>query len=446
MTTGQRIAAKRKERNLSQEALGEQLGVSRQSIYKWEADASLPEIDKLVALSRLFGVPVGWLLGVEDIPEAAPGEFTEEQIKVIEEIFARYQPPAPAPADELTEEQRAQVEALVAEKLAAPPKKKRRRWPWVLAAAVALFLGWTAVRGWMDSLDNRINNLSYSVDSIQSSVHSQLSSVTGRVEEILQAQNSLLADYAANVSGSDLAKNTVTIAARATPKTYVDGLRVVFLADSGGGNVTEVPGTDDGNHRFSADITCPLTDSITVSVVLIDGDIRQTQLLESFVGLYNSSFPGVEVRDYQDLWGLKSDKDGLFHLEGGRSQIEVWLSGLSAAPVLPDGLEGLEVAEVRKVQAGLFKNRELIAWLEEDEEESAAAVSFWVFSVPKGGISFAAQEGDEIWSAALITDNYGRRRMALDIPPMVVRNGEIDMQGGTFDWQDYSYEPADWGL
>ena len=40
MTIGQRIAQKRKEQNLSQEALRERLGVSRQSIYKWEADVS----------------------------------------------------------------------------------------------------------------------------------------------------------------------------------------------------------------------------------------------------------------------------------------------------------------------------------------------------------------------------------------------------------------------
>ena len=66
MTIGQRIAQKRKEHTLSQEALGERLGVSRQSIYKWESDAALPEIDKLVALAKLFGVTVGWLLGVEE--------------------------------------------------------------------------------------------------------------------------------------------------------------------------------------------------------------------------------------------------------------------------------------------------------------------------------------------------------------------------------------------
>ena len=41
MTLGQRIAQKRKELGLSQEALGDQLGLSRQSIYKWESDLSL---------------------------------------------------------------------------------------------------------------------------------------------------------------------------------------------------------------------------------------------------------------------------------------------------------------------------------------------------------------------------------------------------------------------
>ena len=97
MTLGQRIAQKRKELGLSQEALGEQLGVSRQAIYKWESDASLPEIEKLVALSRVFSVTVGWLLGVEEpaAPEGegagdGPGELTREQLAMVEEIVSRY--------------------------------------------------------------------------------------------------------------------------------------------------------------------------------------------------------------------------------------------------------------------------------------------------------------------------------------------------------------------
>ena len=75
MTLGQRIAQKRKELGLSQEGLGEQLGVSRQAIYKWESDASLPEIGKLITLSRIFSVSVGWLLGAEeDSPLTVRGE------------------------------------------------------------------------------------------------------------------------------------------------------------------------------------------------------------------------------------------------------------------------------------------------------------------------------------------------------------------------------------
>ncbi len=94
MTTGQRIAQCRKGLNLSQEGLGEKVGVSRQAISKWEADATLPDIDKLIALSRLFSVRVGWLLGVEDRPEPQPEspQITEELLLKIEEIVRRSQP------------------------------------------------------------------------------------------------------------------------------------------------------------------------------------------------------------------------------------------------------------------------------------------------------------------------------------------------------------------
>ena len=82
-TTGQRIAAKRKELGLSQEALGEKLGVSRQSIYKWESDTSLPEIEKLISLSRLFSVSIGWLLGGEENSE------NQQWVKELENASAK---------------------------------------------------------------------------------------------------------------------------------------------------------------------------------------------------------------------------------------------------------------------------------------------------------------------------------------------------------------------
>ncbi len=74
-TLGGRIQAGRKSAGLSQEALGEHLGVSRQAVSRWEADGAVPELEKLIAMSRLFGVTVGALLGVEPAgTTTAPGE------------------------------------------------------------------------------------------------------------------------------------------------------------------------------------------------------------------------------------------------------------------------------------------------------------------------------------------------------------------------------------
>lgn len=70
MTLGQRIQEYRKAAGLSQEALGEELGVSRQAVSKWESDGGVPELDTLIAMSRRFGVTLGALLGVEE-PAAA---------------------------------------------------------------------------------------------------------------------------------------------------------------------------------------------------------------------------------------------------------------------------------------------------------------------------------------------------------------------------------------
>lgn len=94
-TLGQRIAEGRKKLGLSQEAFGERLGVSRQAASKWESDAAVPEIDKLITMSKIFGVSIGWLLGVED-PEA-PTETTlsEEQLAAVTELLCRYPTPCP---------------------------------------------------------------------------------------------------------------------------------------------------------------------------------------------------------------------------------------------------------------------------------------------------------------------------------------------------------------
>lgn len=62
MKLAEKIQQLRKQNNFSQEELADKLGVSRQSISKWESEMSMPEIDKIVQLSELFGVTTDFLL------------------------------------------------------------------------------------------------------------------------------------------------------------------------------------------------------------------------------------------------------------------------------------------------------------------------------------------------------------------------------------------------
>ena len=62
MTLGERICKFRTVKNMSQGELAEVLEVSRQSVSKWETDASVPELDKLVRLSELFGISLDELV------------------------------------------------------------------------------------------------------------------------------------------------------------------------------------------------------------------------------------------------------------------------------------------------------------------------------------------------------------------------------------------------
>lgn len=73
MTTGDKIARLRRENNYTQEQLAEILGVSRQSISKWEQGSSYPETDKLIRLGELFNCSVDYLLkdGAERCDESS---------------------------------------------------------------------------------------------------------------------------------------------------------------------------------------------------------------------------------------------------------------------------------------------------------------------------------------------------------------------------------------
>lgn len=69
MKLNEKIYWCRKRAALSQEALAELIGVSRQSISKWETGEASPEISKLPLLARAFDVTTDWLLSEEEPPQ-----------------------------------------------------------------------------------------------------------------------------------------------------------------------------------------------------------------------------------------------------------------------------------------------------------------------------------------------------------------------------------------
>ena len=76
MILGEKIAVLRKQNGWSQEDLAEQLQISRQSVSKWESGASIPDLDRIVKLSALFGVSTDYLLK-DEIQDVAWSETDE---------------------------------------------------------------------------------------------------------------------------------------------------------------------------------------------------------------------------------------------------------------------------------------------------------------------------------------------------------------------------------
>lgn len=77
MTLGDKIAKARKENNYTQEQLADLLGVSRQSVSKWESGLAYPETEKLIRISELFHCSLDYLL--KDGAENVEGRAKEER-------------------------------------------------------------------------------------------------------------------------------------------------------------------------------------------------------------------------------------------------------------------------------------------------------------------------------------------------------------------------------
>lgn len=79
MDFAEKLKTIRKQSGMSQEQLAEKLGVSRQAVTKWETDTGIPDIENIIAISKLFGISIDELLS-NQIQEIKKDKFLFESV------------------------------------------------------------------------------------------------------------------------------------------------------------------------------------------------------------------------------------------------------------------------------------------------------------------------------------------------------------------------------
>lgn len=210
MTLGQNIQAARKNRGMSQEALAEQVGVSRQALGKWEKDAALPGVDNLQALAGALGVGVDALLGgAGPAPENGGPAVTLEALRGL--LEARD----------------------------ACEKRRRRAWGAAAAAAAALLL--CGVLAAAFQYDRQVRALQESQTALQAQFSRTQQELSAQIEELQAAVRqgeSTVLDWSwtpLEAVHKDLQGAWVTVDVAVTPRTASDGMEAQLLLTHQGG-------------------------------------------------------------------------------------------------------------------------------------------------------------------------------------------------------------------
>lgn len=398
-TLGRRIQEARKAAGLSQESLGERLGVSRQAVSKWESDASVPDLENLIAMSRIFGVTIGALLGVEpaaeepteeDSPEAPGGESGDA-----------------APDRELTDRELAAVEAIVQKYLEAvrrPRWSRRKKLAAVAGACAAVLLIVLILNGIFSSLGRRLDQVQDQVNYVQSSVSSQIGSLTGQLSGLLKAQNSIISGYDIRVADYSLEDRAWYLTASVTPREYTEGMVVTFTARADSGETSSPPARNEGGIFTVENWAVPMGEAVggteagaggaevLISVAFSDeSSTIRTQTLETL---------------YDDLAAYRLDVDGFWNKDWENGAISFGSLDLKI-----DNATGIPV-ELTDAELALFYNGEAEpVW----SAPLDAAVNLWeeqgyvqMFS-PAGPEDPVPVENSQSLVAAIhITDDHGQ--------------------------------------
>ena len=217
-------------------------------------------------------------------------------------------------------------------------------------------------------------------------------------------------------------------------------MTVEFLAENGEttSNVVGKAGEDGTNQRFSATVSIPLTDDITLSALLVLPDgTRQTQPLDTYGGLYSGSLPDVvNIAD--------TDLENRAQIENGTISFSDAMEFAVTFTTKPDNIL-IPRAEAVSTRLGLFKNQRLVAWAEPISADEQTCFQGFdgasYFRLEPLSFSFAA--GDILEAAVVLTDEYGRETICPGNFPLTL---DSDGQSLTFPGSDGSNTAAAYAL
>lgn len=293
-TLGGRIQAGRKAAGLSQEALGERLGVSRQAVSKWEADAAVPELENLIAMSRIFGVTIGALLGVEPPAgeAAAPGEGRPEDgaPDAAEAVPT-------TPTHELTDRELAAAEA-IAEKYLAVQSRRSRRWKIAAGAAgIVLVLG-VLLGGVL--LWSQLQSTQRELEATQYTVEQKIQSAAGKFSDILDEKDTIFHDFVIQVTDYDLSEETLKLQISAQAKTWDEGTTGAFTAVLSDGRQFRAEALQQAGTFSVQDWELPMDGEISLSAALTTAG---TSVSRPLAALSNACRPEDFRLDVSGSWG-----------------------------------------------------------------------------------------------------------------------------------------------
>ncbi len=444
MNIGEKIQQLRKKEGLSQEALAERLGLSRQAVSKWESGTAIPSIDNLVELSKIFGVTVGELLQLEqasprssDSPagsedsmaDPTSGAEGENEKRARKTERSGGEPGEEQDAEDDTEALDGVLSYLKEQESLRKEREKRGRMATAAvaaAAALCLIAGGVFLAGRMNLLNSRIGNMEGRIEAVNGNLTGQINAVSENVKEQLGEPVRIAADYTWELTAVDVNAMRATLHVTALPKAYKPDMTAVFTAAARGEEPVTAPGTLSGENLFSCDIEVPLNDEIRLSVGLTSGEITESQFLETIFGLKRGNVMEITGRlDGSSTVSSAGEGSGTADING--------TFVIKVRPVYGAGSDGYDdqlsppvnwpvkaklvlYAGDRAVKrypvdlSGMFDERGIVPDETENGEAMIAQIDTAYFYVEASNEHLQLKGADSLRAVVEVTDNYGVTR------------------------------------